>query len=105
MFLSADALNAEYATFDDLIKNSDFIICTAALNESSKEIFNKEAFNKMKNSAIFVNTSRGGLVQQDDLIQALKSGTIRAAGLDVMTPEPLPLDHPLISAPNLSKAT
>ncbi|RXG73533.1 Glyoxylate reductase/hydroxypyruvate reductase [Armadillidium vulgare] len=56
----------------------------------------------MKKNAVFVNTSRGGLVDQDALIDALKSGQIQAAGLDVMTPEPLPLDHPLINTPNLT---
>ena len=49
----------------------------------------------MKSSAVFINTSRGGVVNQDDLIEALKTREIAMAGLDVMTPEPLPTDHPL----------
>ena len=49
----------------------------------------------MKNSAVFVNTSRGGVVNQDDLVEALQNRTIFMAGLDVMTPEPLPIGHPL----------
>ena len=55
----------------------------------------QDAFEKMKKSAVFINTSRGGIVNQDDLVSALSSGSILAAGLDVMTPEPFPPDHPL----------
>lgn len=49
-----------FVTFDELLTSSDFIIVTAALTEETKEIFNQAAFNKMKPSAIFINTSRGG---------------------------------------------
>ncbi|KAJ8712529.1 hypothetical protein PYW07_005371 [Mythimna separata] len=87
-------------TFDEILAQSDFIICCAALVPETKEIFNKAAFEKMKRSAIFVNTSRGGTVDQDALIEALKNNTIRAAGLDVTTPEPLPLDNPLLNMKN-----
>ena len=55
----------------------------------------KEVFEKMKKTAVLINTSRGGIVNQEDLVEALTSGSILAAGLDVMTPEPLPTDHPL----------
>lgn len=61
------------------------------------------AFGKMKSNAVFVNVARGGVVVQDDLIEALKNGTIFSAGLDVMTPEPLPFDHPLTKLPNCGK--
>jgi phosphoglycerate dehydrogenase-like enzyme len=54
-----------------------------------------DAFRKMKRTAILINTSRGGIVDQDALYQALVSGKIAAAGLDVTTPEPLPMDDPL----------
>jgi len=54
----------------------------------------------MKRDAVLVNTSRGGLVNQEDLYHALKSGIIGAAGLDVTTPEPLPTNHPLLSLNN-----
>lgn len=88
------------AEFNDLIAQSDFVICCAALVPETKEIFNKAAFEKMKPTAIFVNTSRGGTVDQDALIEALQNNTIRAAGLDVTTPEPLPLDSPLFKLKN-----
>ncbi|XP_030025322.1 glyoxylate reductase/hydroxypyruvate reductase isoform X2 [Manduca sexta] len=87
-------------SFDELLAQSDFVICCAALVPETKEIFNKSAFEKMKKTAIFVNTSRGGTVDQPALIEALKTNTIRAAGLDVTTPEPLPLDSPLFKLKN-----
>jgi len=54
----------------------------------------------MKKTCIFINIARGGVVNQEDLYQALKNGEIGGAGLDVTTPEPLPLDHPLLSISN-----
>lgn len=63
-------------------------------------MFNEEAFNKMKQTAVFVNVARGKIVDQSALIKALETNTIFAAGLDVMTPEPLPTDHKLYTLPN-----
>jgi len=88
------------ADFDVFLSSCDFIVVTCALSPETKNLFNARAFDKMKNNAVFVNTSRGGLVDQSDLYQALKNGKIGAAGLDVTTPEPLPLDDPLLSLPN-----
>ncbi|XP_035443980.1 glyoxylate reductase/hydroxypyruvate reductase [Spodoptera frugiperda] len=96
----AQETGAIKVTFDELLTQSDFIICCAALVPETKAMFNKAAFEKMKNTAIFINTSRGGTVDQDALIEALQNNTIRAAGLDVTTPEPLPLDNPLLKLPN-----
>ncbi|KAH9640284.1 hypothetical protein HF086_001636 [Spodoptera exigua] len=96
----AQEIGAIKVSFDELLTQSDFIICCAALVPETKEMFNKAAFEKMKKTAIFVNTSRGGTVDQDALIEALQNNTIRAAGLDVTTPEPLPLDNPLLKLTN-----
>ncbi|KAL0822010.1 hypothetical protein ABMA28_005390 [Loxostege sticticalis] len=96
----AKEIGAEKVSFDELLGQSDFVICCAALVPETKEVFNKTAFEKMKNTAVFVNTSRGGTVDQDALIEALKTNQIRAAGLDVTTPEPLPLDSPLFKLKN-----
>jgi len=93
-------VGAVYTSMDDLLTKSDFVIACCALNESTKGMFNKDAFSKMKKSAIFINTSRGGVVNQEDLVEALKMKQIKAAGLDVTTPEPLPTDHPLFSLDN-----
>lgn len=96
----ADQLPAEYVDLDTLLHKSDFVLGCCALTKENMGLMNKSAFKKMKNSAIFVNTSRGGLVNQDDLYEALQSGEILGAGLDVTTPEPLPTDHPLLSLDN-----
>jgi lactate dehydrogenase-like 2-hydroxyacid dehydrogenase len=85
---------------EEVLSQSDFVSVHAPLTGETKEMFNAERFGQMKQSAVFINTSRGGLVNQNDLFQALKNGTIYAAGLDVTTPEPLPTDNPLLSLPN-----
>ncbi len=64
-------------------------------------MFNEDAFGRMKSSAYFINVSRGGLVKNAALIDALKNKKIRGAGLDVVTPEPLPSSDPLWDCPNL----
>lgn len=96
----AKEIGAKRVSFDELLSRSDFIIVTCALTPETKEIFNDEAFKKMKSNAIFINTSRGGVVDQNALVKALENKTILAAGLDVMTPEPLPLDNPLLKLKN-----
>nr|XP_026692964.1 glyoxylate reductase/hydroxypyruvate reductase [Ciona intestinalis]XP_026692965.1 glyoxylate reductase/hydroxypyruvate reductase [Ciona intestinalis] len=93
-------LGVQFASFHDLLHESDFIISCCALNKSTAGIFNKNAFEKMKNSSIFINISRGGVVNQEDLYHALSHNIIRGAGIDVTTPEPLPTDHPLFSLKN-----
>ncbi len=71
------AIGAEFVSFEKLLTDSDIIVITAAFNESTKGSFDKCAFAQMKSSAFLINTSRGGLVNQDDLIDALKTGQIR----------------------------
>lgn len=63
-------------------------------------MFNEAAFKKMKPTSVLINIARGDLINQEDLYDALKNGTIFAAGLDVTTPEPLAPDHPLLQLPN-----
>lgn len=96
----AKEIHAIRVSFEDLLKESDFIIITMALSNETKCLFDTKAFSKMKNNCILVNTSRGGLIDQDALYNALVSGKIHAAGLDVTTPEPLPLDSNLLLIPN-----
>jgi lactate dehydrogenase-like 2-hydroxyacid dehydrogenase len=96
----ADPLGAEFVDMDTLLTESDFITVHTQLNDSTYHMFNAEAFKKMKPTAIFVNTSRGGVVDQDALYDALVNGDILAAGLDVTIPEPLPPDHPLMKLHN-----
>ncbi|CAF3980526.1 unnamed protein product [Adineta steineri] len=90
----------KFVQFEKLLNQSDFVIIACALNEKTENMFNKQAFEQMKNDAILINIARGGIVDQEALYDALKNGQIQAAGLDVTTPEPLPLDHPLLTLEN-----
>ena len=87
--------------FMKMVPEADILMSAAPLTKETKEMFNADVFGKMKPDAYFINVSRGGLVEQKALIQALKSKKIRGAGLDVTTPEPLPRDHELWTCPNL----
>ncbi len=93
-------LGAKRVSLDQLLQQSDFVSIHTDLNESTNRMFSTDAFEKMQSHAIIVNTSRGDLIDQDALVVALQNGQIRAAGLDVTSPEPLSKDHPLVSLPN-----
>ena len=93
-------LGCTYVTFDELLKQSDVLSVHSVLSEETQGIFNKSAFSKMKPSAIFINTSRGGVHHEGDLIEALNTGAIWGAGLDVTNPEPMHADNPLLSMTN-----
>ncbi|KAL3885373.1 hypothetical protein ACJMK2_025444 [Sinanodonta woodiana] len=97
---NAREVGAHFVSLDELLKNSDFVLCCCALTDENKGLFNEAAFSKMKKNAIFINTSRGGMVNQDALFKALSTGQIAGAGLDVTTPEPLPTNHPLLTLDN-----
>jgi glyoxylate reductase len=92
--------SARRVDLDTLLAESDFISVHVDLNPSTKGMFGAAQFRKMKKTAVFVNTARGPLVDQAALAEALRSGTIFAAGLDVTDPEPLPPDHELYQLPN-----
>jgi glyoxylate reductase len=93
-------LGAKRVELDQLLGESDFVSVHTDLNETTKGLFNAETFKKMKNTAVFINTARGPIHVAADLSQALSSGEIFAAGLDVTDPEPIPMDDPLLSSPN-----
>ncbi|CAG9838704.1 unnamed protein product [Diabrotica balteata] len=94
-------LGAKFVSLNTLLEESDFVVVVVPLTSETKEMCNQEFFSKMKKTAVFVNVSRGQVVDQPALIDALKNGTIFAAGLDVMTPEPLPPDNELLKLPNV----
>jgi phosphoglycerate dehydrogenase-like enzyme len=96
----AEPLGATYVSFEDLLRQSDFVSIHCPLNDATRHLFGPAAFAAMKPTAILINTSRGPVVDQEALYTALTAGRIAAAGLDVTTPEPLPVDHPLFSLPN-----
>lgn len=94
-------IGAVYCSFEELLQKSDFIVCLTPLTEETRNLFNEEAFKKMKRSAIFINASRGAVVDENALVEALKNGEIKAAGLDVFQNEPINQDHPLLKLDNV----
>jgi len=94
-------LRAVQVDFDTLLRESDFISVHTDLNPATKGMFNAAAFQKMKRTAVFINSARGSLHVQSDLYHALKDGEIFAAGLDVTDPEPPALDDPLLTLSNV----
>lgn len=90
-------LGASLVSFDELLSQSDVLSVHAALNKETKGVFDKTAFSTMKPTSIFVNTARGGIHNEKDLIDALRSGKIWGAGLDVTDPEPMDANNPLLS--------
>lgn len=96
--LKSDTL--QYVNIDELLAKSDVIALHCPLFESTKGIINKNNIVKMKDGVIIINTSRGPLVVEEDLAQALNSGKVYAAGLDVVSSEPIKADNPLLTAKN-----
>jgi lactate dehydrogenase-like 2-hydroxyacid dehydrogenase len=97
----AEETGAELVNLDELLTTSDFVSLHCPYTPETHHLIDADALAKMKASAILINTARGGVVDQEALLEALRSGVIHAAGLDVTTPEPLPSDHPLLSLPNV----
>ncbi|MFN8006650.1 MAG: D-2-hydroxyacid dehydrogenase, partial [Terriglobia bacterium] len=85
----------------EMVPQVDVLVSCAPITKETARMFNAKVFGKMKPTAYFINVSRGGLVDQEALVDALKSRRIAGAGLDVTSPEPLPADHPLWDCPNL----
>ena len=85
----------------ELLERSDFVSLHTPLTPATRHLIDAAALQRMKPTALLVNTARGGVVDQDALREALHAGTIAGAALDVTEPEPLPFDHPLLDAPNL----
>jgi glycerate dehydrogenase len=90
-----------YVSLEELLKNSDFISLHCPLTATTKHLINQETLVQMKPTAHIINTSRGGLINEADLTQALRKGTIAGAALDVQDPEPPALDNPLFEMENV----
>ena len=82
--------------FDELLRESDVVSLHCPLTEETDDIFNDDAFEKMKSSAILINTARGGLVNDQALIKAIENKSIAGAAIDVLDQEPPDSDHPLM---------
>jgi glyoxylate reductase len=92
---------AEYRALDDLLRESDFVVVLVPLSDATRGMFGAREFALMKDSAVFVNVSRGAVVKEMELFEALKQGRPWAAGLDVFEKEPIGPDHPLLTLPNV----
>lgn len=95
---SADGV--EMLSLDELYAVSDVISLHAPLNDSSKHMINQESIAKMKDGVILINTARGPLIEDEALAEALDSGKVYAAGIDVAATEPIPADNPLLTREN-----
>lgn len=94
-------LGVESVSLGVLAQSADIITLHTPLTQETRGLIRKEILRQMKPNAILVNTSRGGVVATDDLVQALREGWISGAGLDVFEAEPLPQDHPLRTLPHV----
>ncbi|MFC0470686.1 2-hydroxyacid dehydrogenase [Halalkalibacter kiskunsagensis] len=94
-------LEIKYVTLNHLLQESDFVVLLTPLTKDTIQFMNKEQFERMKKGAIFINASRGMTVNEEALIGALKSGRIKAAGLDVYEKEPISNNHPFLTMPNV----
>ena len=95
-------LRAEYVSLDELLARSDYVMLTAPLTDETRGLINARTLAKMKRTATLINIARGPVVDTTALYEALRTGVIATAALDVTDPEPLPRDHPLLSLENLT---
>ena len=93
--------NAKFCSFDDILEAADFLCVVLPLTKETEKMIGAGEFAKMKQGAIFINGSRGRVIDQSALIQSLQLGHLGAAGLDVFEQEPLPADSPLLKMANV----
>lgn len=96
-----DQNDIHFTTKEEVFKQSDFVSLNCPLNDETKHTINKDTLAIMKSTAYLINTARGGLVDENALIQAIQDGVIAGAGLDVQEKEPLPDDSPLYDMENV----
>jgi len=98
---SEEFFNASYRKLDDLLQESDYVVLITPLTKETEGLLGKREFKLMKETAIFINGSRGKTIVEKDLIEALENKEIAAAGLDVFEKEPVDPDNPLLSMSNV----
>src|SRR5262249_49788394 len=94
-------LGIQLVSFDQLLAEADFVSLHAPMNESTRGMIHRGTLSRMRAGSILINTARGKLVVEEDLADALRSGHLAGAGLDVMVAEPPPANHPLFALPNV----
>jgi phosphoglycerate dehydrogenase-like enzyme len=97
----AARLGVTLVTRDELLRESDIVVCHVPLTAETRGMVNRAFLEQMKPSAYLINVSRGGVVDQEALVEALRARRIAGAGLDVFTPEPLTPGHPLTTLDNV----
>ena len=97
----AAAIGSQAVPLDELLSTADAISLHVRLNDTTRHMIGADQFGRMKKGAILINTARGGVVDEDALIAALKRGRIAGAGLDVFAREPLPAGHPFLTMDNV----
>ena len=97
----AEALGVTMVELDELLSQSDFVTIHTALTDETRGLIGADALGKMKSDAMLINTSRGAVLDEDALVEALQKGTIGGAALDTYLKEPLAADHPLRTCPNV----
>ena len=97
-----DVPGVRFVDMDTLLATSDYLTVHCPLTENTKELFNAHTFSRMKNGAYFINTARGGVINEQDLADALSSGKLSGAAVDVLTAEPMREGCPLLTAPNIT---
>ena len=90
-----------YVSLDDLLAQADVVVVTCPLTDETRDLLDRRRLGLMKPSAFLVNVARGAIVDQAALVDALRKEHLGGAGVDVVNPEPLPVDDPLLSAPNV----
>ncbi len=103
-YVEADAvapLGIEKVSLDELYRRADFITLHSLVTDETRHMINAESIAKMKRGVRIVNAARGALIQEHDLAEAIKSGQVAGAALDVYESEPPPADHPLVGLPNV----
>ncbi|MDK4717882.1 D-2-hydroxyacid dehydrogenase [Rhizobium sp. CNPSo 3968] len=93
----ADPAHSNIALFEEILETSDVITLHVPLTDGTRDLFTLREFYKMKRKPIIINTARGGIINEGDLVVALKSGLIQGFGVDTLTVEPPPPDHPILT--------
>ncbi|MCY3885048.1 MAG: hypothetical protein OXG24_09075, partial [Gammaproteobacteria bacterium] len=99
--LTGDLYGVRMVEFDELLSTADFVTIHCSATKANRHMINAEALKKMKSTALLVNTARGSIVNGADVADALSTGQIEAAALDVTEVEPIPADDPLLKLPNV----
>lgn len=98
--MTLECVGCQYADLEEVLRNADVLALHCPLFPETEGLINKDSIRKLKDGVIILNNSRGPLIVENDLAEALKSGKVAAAGLDVVSTEPIQPDNPLLNAPN-----